>query len=161
MPRSHDVGVARYNHAGPKICRHLSLPSDSSLPSGSASKIQSISQRNAHEQPQQLEQPKLSGRYFRTVDVRIADAGAVGYRELRPSANHLRNSSLGGTFAACGHHVVTSPQYRVDRTDRDSVSCLRCDAGETRRLRRPPIRARTVKLSTVKLSTGEFSNSRH
>ena len=147
MPRSHDVGVARYNHRGPKICWRLSLPS------GSANKIQSISQRNAHEQPQQLKQPKLSGRYFRAVDVRIADAGAVGYRKLRPSANHRRNSSPGGTSAACGHHVVTSPQHRVDRTDRDSVSYLRRDAGGTRRLRRPPIRASTVKLSNSRHQT--------
>jgi hypothetical protein len=66
MPRSHDASVARYNLAGPKICRRLPLPGGLAnkmpLPSGVANKIQSISQRNAHEHPQQLKQPKLSGR---------------------------------------------------------------------------------------------------
>ena len=44
-------------------------------------KIESISQRNAHESPQKLKQPQLSRRDFRAVEVRISDAEAAGARE--------------------------------------------------------------------------------
>ena len=142
MPRSHDAGVARYNQPGPKsvgVYHYRAARPTRFSPFRSGMPMNN---------PSNLNNPNSADGIFRAVDVRIADAGAVGYRKLRPSANHHRNSSPGGTFAACGHNMVTSPRHRVHRTDRDSVSCLRHDAGGTRRLRRPPVRPSTGESST-------------